>query len=845
VIVLHAPMAGWAMPLDQVPDPVFADRMMGDGFAVDPLDGLIRAPCDARVIAVAATRHSVTLRLANGAEVLIHVGLDTVALAGAGFTAQVADGDQVTLGQPLLQVDLDAVALRARSMVTPITAMNEGFALRVLDLDRRIATGEPIAEIDFASSTTQSPGEGRGPVAEQSVTVAAPRHFDHRGRAPTLGGELSDTAQLTIRVPLANGIHARPAARIVAALKPLAADVTITARGAPANARSIVALLAAGIAHDDEIEIAARGRDARAAVTAVATLIENGTDEVAHAPVSLRAADPRDGLFHGVRAAPGAAVGSVFQWRQTNVVVPEQGDGEAAEAAALVAARRALLTAADGHQGAGAEIAESHHALINDPELVAAAQRNIAQGKSAAFAWRHAIASHADAIHATGDALLIERIADLKDIDRQVIALLTGTDAGLPVPPRGAIVVIDELLPSHFAILSRAGVGGICTALGGPTAHAAILAAAAGIPMVVACGSAVLDLHDGSRVILDADRATLDPSPDPAALDAAAAHLSRNQARVAAEASAAQHDCVMADGTRIEVFANLASVDEAAQAMAFGTEGCGLLRTEFLFLDRATAPDDDEQCAVYAAIAAELQGRPLIVRTLDIGGDKPVAYLPFAHEDNPALGARGIRFSLSRPDLLAAQFRAILRGVPAAQCRIMLPMIVDAGELAAARAVLDEARAALGITAPVPLGVMIETPAAAMLAGSLARDADFLSIGSNDLTQYALAADRGNPAVASMVDALHPAVLHLIARAAEGARAHGCWLGVCGGIASDPVAAPILIGLGVAELSATPAAIPALKAAVRRLDMAGCRAIAALALTASTTRDVRALLETM
>jgi phosphoenolpyruvate-protein kinase (PTS system EI component) len=231
------------------------------------------------------------------------------------------------------------------------------------------------------------------------------------------------------------------------------------------------------------------------------------------------------------------------------------------------------------------------------------------------------------------------------------------------------------------------------------------------------------------------------------------------------------------------------------------------------------------------------------VRTLDIGGDKPVAYLPFPHEDNPALGARGIRFSLARPDLLAQQFRAILAGVPAAQCRIMLPMVIDAGELAAARAILDDARAALGIDTPVPLGVMVETPAAAMLAASLAREADFLSIGSNDLTQYALAADRGNPAVAAKVDALHPAVLHLIARAAEGARTHGRWLGVCGGIASDPLAAPILIGLGVTELSATPAAIPALKAAVRQLTLPDCKALAERALAAATAAEVRTLLE--
>ena len=805
-------MAGWAMALDAVPDPVFAERMMGDGFAIDPLDGVVRAPCDGIVIAVAPTRHSVTLALANGAELLIHVGLETVALAGDGFTVRVRERDAVTLGQALLEVDLDTVALRAKSLVTPMTVMNDGYTLHLHGLDRRVASGDVIAEI-----------EARGDVPAPQVTFA---------------GEVYSTS---LRVPLANGIHARPAARIVAALKPFDAEVTIAAHGQSANARSIVALLAAGIALDDEIAIVAQGRDARAAVDAVAALIEDGIEEAAHAPVAVPLAKAADGLIRGVRAAPGLAIGWVFQWRTSDMAVVEQGSGAATERAALAGARAALIDATP--HGPAAEIAEAHRALLDDPELLASADAGIAQGKSAAFAWRAAIAGHAAAIRATGDALLIERIADLRDIERQVIARLTGAETRLPTPPAGAIVIADELLPSHFATLSGAAIGGICTAFGGPTAHAAILAASAGIPMVVAAGAAVLDLADATSVILDADSGTLDPAPQAAALDTVAARLSRRRDRVAAEAAATHDDCVMADGTRIEIFANLADADDAKQAVTFGAEGCGLLRSEFLFLDRTSAPDEEEQCAAYAAVAAALEGRPLIVRTLDIGGDKPVAYLPFAHENNPALGRRGIRFSLARPDLLALQFRAILRGVPAAQCRIMLPMIVDVAELDAARAILDQARAALGIVAPVPLGVMIETPAAALLARSIAEHADFLSIGSNDLTQYALAADRGNPAVAGMVDALHPAVLHLIARAAEGARAHGRWLGVCGGIASDPAAAAILIGLGVTELSATPAAIPALKAAVRGLDSARCETLAARALAAATAREVHALIE--
>lgn len=824
-IALYAPMAGWVMPLDAVPDPVFAEQMMGQGLAIDPLDGIVRAPCDAVVVAVAPTRHSVTLRLANGTELLIHIGLETVALGGRGFEARVADGDTVVRGQTLLVGDLDAIAGQAKSLVTPLTIISEGATVSLLATGRRVAAGDAIATVAMAATS--------GPAKEVG----------------------DDSARCAIRVPLANGIHARPAARIVAALKPFAAEVTILAHGKSVNARSIVALLSAGIRHGDDIEITGRGSDVRAAVATVAMLIEDGMGEAGEPEVhrvdarpfapspAPTSGDARTGAARGICAVPGLAVGPVFQFRLNDIAVSEVGRGVSEELQALAAARAALAGSGWQDSGGQGDIAAAHAALLDDPELVGAADALVRQGKSAGFAWRSATRGSAEAIRATGDPLLIERIADLKDIERQLIAQLAGGTAALPQPPAGAIVVADEILPSQIAGLVAAGIAGICTAFGGPTSHAAILAAAAGLPMLVAAGSGVLGFEDGVEAILDADAGAIDATPDADRLAAAKDRMARIRASVAADARAATDMCAMADGTRIEVFANLANADEAGRAVERGAEGCGLLRTEFLFLDRPSAPDEDEQRQAYAAIALALDGRPLIVRTLDVGGDKPLPYLPFPHEDNPALGARGIRFSLARPDLFAMQLRAVLRGVPPAQCRIMLPMIVDAGELRAARRLLDEIRAELGIGTPVPLGVMIETPAAALLAESLARDADFLSIGSNDLTQYALAADRGNPTVAAMIDALHPAVLHLIARAAEGAAVHGRWLGVCGGIASDPMAAAVLIGLGVTELSATPAAIPALKAKIRTLTMDDCRALAARALAASTAAEVRTLLE--
>ncbi|WP_298852445.1 phosphoenolpyruvate--protein phosphotransferase [uncultured Sphingomonas sp.] len=811
-VVLHAPCAGWLAALDEVPDPVFAGRMMGAGLAIDPVEGALRAPADGRVIAVPASGHAVTLALDNGVELLIHIGLETVALAGSGFTPRVAPGDQVRAGELLIAFDLDAVARAAKDMITPLVAASDGAVVRIDRPGRRVAAGDPVA------------------------TVTGPARPDDPGIS---------AARFSRAIPIVapHGIHARPAARIVALLKPYVASVTIEHGERSANARSTVALLGLGARRGDTVTAHAAGPDGAAALAALAAFAERHFGDDAaddNQPPAPRVDAGADG--QGVTASPGLAIGVAVQLRAPDPDLPRDGAGAVAENAALDIALAATAGAIGG-KGVAAAIADAHRALLEDPELRAAAAAQIAEGRSAAFAWRAALTGAADAIRATGDPLLIERVADLKDLERQVIAHLIGQpQPALPDLPRHAILIAEDLLPSQFLALDGSRLAGICTAAGGPTAHVAILAAAAGVPMVVAAGPDILAIPDGRSVILDADAGRIDPQPGIAALAEAGERIAAARALRSAALKAAGDICRMADGTRIEIFANLGSAEEAAGAVAAGAEGCGLLRTEFLFLDRDTPPGEDEQRTLYSRIATTLGDRPLVVRTLDIGGDKPVPYLPQAHEENPALGLRGVRLGLARPDMLATQLRAILAGVPGDQCRIMLPMIVDRDELRAVRHMLAQAMAAVGRENPVQLGVMIETPAAALLADQIAAEADFLSIGTNDLTQYALACDRGNGAVSAKVDALHPAVLRLIAQAAAGGQAHGRWVGLCGGLASDPLAAPLLIGLGVTELSATVGAIPALKAAVRALDMAICRALAARALDAASPAAVRALL---
>lgn len=813
---LTAPLAGWAAPLDEAPDPVFAQRMMGEGLAIDPTGEVLVAPCDATVIKVHAARHAVTLRTAEGVEILLHLGLDTVALGGEGFTAHVADGERVSAGQKLVSFDLDALAQRVRSLITPVLVTNpEAFAVEVLAAGREVAVGDPILRLQ--ARATAETNLAAGPKVERRL-----------------------------RLTHAHGLHARPAAQIATEAKRWKAAVTLSVGDRRADAASAVGLMTLGVTAGDEIVLAAQGPDAEAALAALAEVV--GRINAAPAPTPPAAlaptAKPRaaPGVIPGVRAAPGLAAGPGWRLKAAPAPVAEASAGSAAETAALdsaLAGARRDLQARMAHLGAEARaVTAAHLALLEDPALVGPARQAIAEGLSAGAAWTRAAQAQAAAVARLGDPRLAERAADLKDLEQRVLWALAGRRPEPPAPPPGAILIAEDLLPSDLAGLDRAGLAGLCTAGGGPTSHVAVLAAAMDIPAIVAAGAEVLAVPEGATVVLDADAGALETRPDAARLEAVRAELFARAAARAAALKAAAEPAHTADGTRIEVFANVGALADAEAAAKNGAEGCGLLRTEFLFLDRATPPGEDEQAAAYQAIAAALAPAPIIVRTLDVGGDKPAPYLDLAAEENPALGVRGVRVSLQRPELLTTQLRAILRVAPPGQCRVMVPMVASAAEIEAVRALLADAAAALGKPLP-PLGVMIETPAAAATTDLIAPHVQFVSIGTNDLAQYALAMDRGNPALAAQVDALHPAVLRLIRMAAAGAA--GLPVGVCGALASDPAAVPILIGLGATELSVTPARVAATKAELRALDLAACRDLAERACAQPSAVAVRAL----
>jgi phosphocarrier protein FPr len=402
-------------------------------------------------------------------------------------------------------------------------------------------------------------------------------------------------------------------------------------------------------------------------------------------------------------------------------------------------------------------------------------------------------------------------------------------------------LIAEDLAPSDTAALDRTRVMGFCTTRGGATSHVAILARSLGLPALAGIEPAALEIPNGTPVILDGAKGTLRLNPPPEEIKLIRVAQERAEQRRKEDLAHAHEPAVTLDGKRVEVVANIGGLKDAARIAEFGGEGVGLLRSEFLFMDRNSAPTEDEQFETYRAIAQAVGNTyPLIARTLDVGGDKPLAYLPIPKEDNPFLGERGVRVALDRPDILRAQLRAILRASPFGKVSVMFPMISSLDELREVKAILAEECKNLGI-APIPTGIMVEVPATAVMAVQFAREADFFSIGTNDLTQYTLAMDRGHPKLAPQVDGLSPGVLHLIAQTVKGAHSAGRWVGVCGGIASDPHGVPILLGLGVDELSISLPAIPAIKGQIRKLRMEDCRELAQKALAAESAAEVRAL----
>ena len=671
--------------------------------------------------------------------------------------------------------------------------------------------------------------------------------------------------QIELVIENETGLHARPAKVLVNLAKQFKSNISIQHNGKKANAKSMVSVLTLGAVRGSDITVRVEGEDEEKAITELESAIRSGLGDKESpadpkpAPVKAEApvlATPvaetlEPGVIKGVGAAPGIAVGPIFHFQQVEIDLdnPEaiSGSGQMGLSEALECARSQLL---ELHQqmtekklGNEAAIFEAHRELLDDPELIEAVQARVTIGQAPVKAWKATIDERAAAIAALNDPLLAARADDLRDVGKRVLRLMLDlSEKGTAMLTTPAIVVARELSPSDTASFDPERVLGFGIVEGGPTSHIAILARALGLPAIVGVDESMLALEEKTPVILNGNDGTLTVNPAPDVLERARESQKRwLEYRRFAQEQASQ-PAISQDGIRVDVTANAGSIADAAEALQMGADGIGLLRTEFLFLERTTAPTEDEQLAVYRAIAETMRTLPVIIRTLDIGGDKPLAYIQMKPELNPFLGERGIRLCLNRPELFREQLRAILRAAPSGNLKIMFPMVSDVAELRQARAIIEQIRWELG-SPSVQIGIMIEVPSAALMANVFAPEIDFFSIGTNDLTQYTLAMDRGNSALASKHDGLHPAVLRLIAHTIESAHKHGKRADICGELGSDAAAIPILLGLGMDELSVSIPSVPTVKAQVRALKISELQSLARDALNCSTAQEVRELVK--
>lgn len=559
--------------------------------------------------------------------------------------------------------------------------------------------------------------------------------------------------------------------------------------------------------------------------------------------------------LRGIAASHGIAIGPAFHFRRADLhfdrcmVEDPAAEWGRFQGALETACEQLADVYAKAEVESGAQqaaIFQAHALMLEDPELLEAVRTTIeAQRIKAEAALSDAAETYAQMLESLDDEYLRARAADVRDVASRVLRILLGVaespTAGLTAP---SIILARDLTPSDTVLLNKSLVLGFCTAEGGPTSHTAILARGLGLPTVVAAGPEILEVPDGATLVLDGADGTLLVEPDEEALATYQAQRAAATAVLARVWEQTQEPAITRDGHRVEVVANIGSVEEAQAALEAGAEGVGLLRTEFLYLERARLPDEEEQYRAYRAILDTFGEGPVILRTLDIGGDKYLPCLELPQEMNPFLGLRAIRLCLARPELFKPQLRAALRAGAGRDLKLMFPMVATVGEVRAARAMVGECRAELQAEGQlgaeeIEIGIMVEVPAAALMAEHLATEVDFFSIGTNDLTQYTLAADRTNARVAGLADPLHPAVLKLIRDTIQAAHGAGIWVGLCGELAGDPLAVPLLLGLGLDEFSMAPPAIPIVKAAIRSYTLSEAQAIAAAVLKLDDTTAIR------
>ncbi|HMT02383.1 MAG TPA: phosphoenolpyruvate--protein phosphotransferase [Burkholderiales bacterium] len=837
IIEIFPPLLGAVVDIMSVPDEVFSTKMLGPGVAIDPLENKIYAPISGIIKSVHSANHAITISFDNKFTVLIHIGLETVNLKGKGFNIFIKERDNVKAGQILGEIDLDYIALHAKSLISPIV---------LLDLDEKSFSVKNI---------------------EQHFTILAKpimlitQSYQKDKNLVNQSNNLIKSEIIEIKNP--HGIHARPAALLSTVARDYNGEVLIKKNDKTANLKSVVSILGLAIEYGDKVQIIASSQDEIETIINTLNMVYEEVKTSVPSYLDLEKPKVLNNKYYGICASEGIVSGKLIKLHKTSFEIRENADNVEVEKnrfeTALNRVKKGIednifkQNKLDGLYNSLIQnnILLAHKQIVNDPQIIEGVIDLINKGKTAEFALQNIINYHCKMLAETKNQLIIERQTDLKDIENRILLempnvilkqlmSLSDNNQNLPI-----ILVAEELLPSELLNLNK-NIVGLISINGGITSHVSIIAKAKKIPLLVGVDKTILNIDENIEVILDADNGFLNILPTKDELEKVNDYLKKVQKENIANLEYKDKPAITIDNKMIKCFANIANLAEANDIISSGADGVGLFRTEFIFLDRNLAPTIDEQEEIYKNIILKLIDKPFVLRILDIGGDKKINYLQLPIEDNPALGLRGIRLCLEYKEFLINQLTAVLKVLQneniARNLKIMLPMVATIEEYLEVKEVIEKIKQSLNLLISPKLGIMVEVPSVALMSDIFAKQVDFFSIGTNDLTQYILAADRNNFKISNKIDHFHPSVIRAINQIVKSAKQNNKPVSICGLMASEKLAIPLLIGLGIEELSMNLNSIAENKKLIANLEFKKCKKVAEECLELPNSFAVRQLL---
>jgi len=818
VIDLYPPIIGIMLDITQVPDQVFAEKLVGDGVAIDPLSNKIYAPVNGIIKSVHPAQHSIILAADTGFDILIHIGLETVRLNGDGFNIHVSDGDWVKQGDVIGEFDLDYIAQCAKTLITPVVLLDlnkEFFSFCVVP-QRETRPGFPIMQIK------------RKAIAEKDA-------LDRSQISNLIKSE-------PILISNPHGIHARPAAAISSIARKYDSEILIKKDDKLVNAKSIISLLGLAVNQNDTVYIYAANSEVIDRLSYVLGHIYDSTRDEHKNQISSRHIEGNK--YYGIAASFGAACGVLVKKSRLSFILEENANGVLLEKNKFYDALNAVkkdieynLVNLTNNDQVYSGILEAHIQILCDPDLISRCLSIINNNKSAGFAVDQVMEHNCNLLAKSNNSLLIERQDDFRDLRNRILLAMNIAKIEEPAHNVPTILLADELTPTDLVSIDK-NIVGLIWVYGGTTSHTAIIARAKGIPLLVGVNEGILETKDNIQVVLNCKDGYVNLAPSEIEKNEVSTYLAGLVHKHEQDLQNAEVKAQTKDGHQIDCYINIDNAADSDGMLQNGGAGIGLFRTEFIFLNHESAPTVAEQYKIYADITANIGDVPFIIRTLDAGGEKHIHYLNMPHEQNPVLGLRGIRLSLECKDLLIDQLTAIAM-VNKSNIKIMLPMISSIEEYREVRQIFTEIKEQNGITADIELGIMVEVPSVALMSDVFAEEVAFFSIGTNDLSQYILAIDRENSRLAAQIDHLHPAVIRSIDMVIKGAKPFNRPVSVCGLMASEKLAIPLLIGLGIDQLSMSANLVAENKAFIRNLNYSECVDAALHCLELSGAFEVR------